>query len=156
MQRVRLAPTCLLLSGQVERLACVLPGLAASRRTTDLAEPYDAVTVLQRARADIFYDRLLQQHAPLREAPLERSGIAQPAAIGCNQARLPEARQRARPCSNIRMAPCSGPLGWVWSGRGSRGQRLVSVFGLPAWRGGAPLPVAPALSEGPERAQGPR
>ena len=43
VQRVRLVPTFLLLPGQVERLACVLPGLlAASRQTTDLAEPCDA------------------------------------------------------------------------------------------------------------------
>jgi hypothetical protein len=40
VQRERLVPTCLLLPGQVERLVRVLPGfLAASRPTTDLAEP---------------------------------------------------------------------------------------------------------------------
>jgi hypothetical protein len=39
VQRQRLVSTCLLLPGQVERLARVLPGLlAASRQTTDLAE----------------------------------------------------------------------------------------------------------------------
>jgi hypothetical protein len=42
MQRECLVPAFLLLLGQVERLAYVLPGLlAASRQTTDLAEPYD-------------------------------------------------------------------------------------------------------------------
>ena len=40
VQRERLVPAFLLLPGQVERLARVLPGLlAASRQTTDLAEP---------------------------------------------------------------------------------------------------------------------
>ena len=44
VQRKRLVPACLLLPGQVERLACVLPGLlAASRQTTDLTEPCDPV-----------------------------------------------------------------------------------------------------------------
>ena len=42
VQRERLVPAFLLLPGQVERLARVLPGLlAASRQTTDLAEPCD-------------------------------------------------------------------------------------------------------------------
>src|SRR5712691_2325258 len=78
VQRERLVPACLLLPGQVERLARVLPGLlAASRQTTDLAEPRDPVGLtVQRARAETFADPLLQQCAPLREAPLERSGIA--------------------------------------------------------------------------------
>ena len=46
VQRERLVPTCLLLSGQVERLARVLPGLpATSRQTTDLAEPCDPLRI---------------------------------------------------------------------------------------------------------------
>ena len=79
VQRERLVPALLLLPGQIERLARVLPGLlAASRQTTDLAEPGDPVgQTLHRVRADAFTDRLLQQRAPLREAPLERRGIAQ-------------------------------------------------------------------------------
>ena len=79
VQRVRLASALLLLPGQVERLACVLPGLlAASRQTTDLAEPGDSVGMtLQPTRTDTFADRLLQQCAPLREAPLERIGTTQ-------------------------------------------------------------------------------
>jgi hypothetical protein len=47
VQRARLVPACLLLSGQVERLACVLPSLlAATRQITDPAErsPRFAVT----------------------------------------------------------------------------------------------------------------
>ena len=42
VQRIRLVGTLFVLPGQVERLARVLPGLlAASRQTTDLAEPCD-------------------------------------------------------------------------------------------------------------------
>jgi hypothetical protein len=79
VQRERLVPACLLLPGQVEGLARVLPGLiAASRQTIDLAKPCDPTgTILQRTRVDTFADRLLQQRAPLREVPLERRGIAQ-------------------------------------------------------------------------------
>src|SRR5882724_3030369 len=74
-----LVPACLLLLGQVERLAGVLPGLlAASSQTAELAEPCDPTGVMsQRTCADTFADRLLQQRAPLREAPLECIGIAQ-------------------------------------------------------------------------------
>src|SRR4051794_41458656 len=79
VQRMRLVPACFLLPGQVERLAGVLPGLrAASRQTTHLAEPYAPEgTVPQRARAETFAERLLQQCAPLREVPVERIGRAQ-------------------------------------------------------------------------------
>src|SRR5262249_29876841 len=74
IQRVRLVPAFLELPGQVERLTGVLLGLiAASCQTTDLAEPCDPEGSLLRSRAD----RLLQQRAPLREAPLERIGRAQ-------------------------------------------------------------------------------
>ena len=51
VQRERLVPAFLLLPGQVERLAGVLPGLlAASRQTTDLAEPCDPVGMTSPAR----------------------------------------------------------------------------------------------------------
>ena len=124
VQRERLVPAFLLLPGQVERLAGVLPGLlAASRQTTDLAEPCDPVGMTsQRARADTFADRLLQQRAPLREAPLERRGIAQarrdpsqpvPVAGGTTEG------QALAPTPGWR-AP--GPLGRGTGGRGSRGQ----------------------------------
>src|SRR5512134_1836604 len=78
-QRVRLAPTFLLLPGQVERLVRVLPGLlAVSRQTADLAEPGDAEGMTsQPACADTFPACLLQQRAALCQVPLERSGIAQ-------------------------------------------------------------------------------
>jgi hypothetical protein len=74
----RLVPACFLLPGQIKCLARVLPGLlAAARQTTDLAEACDPLGSLLRARAETFTDRLLQQCVPLREAPLERVGIAQ-------------------------------------------------------------------------------
>ena len=76
VQRTRLVPTGLLLPGQVECLACVLPGLfAVSCQTTHLAEPRHPVGI-PHARADTVADRLLQQRAPLREASLERLGSA--------------------------------------------------------------------------------
>ena len=80
VQRERLVGTLLLLPGQVERLAGVLLGLlAASRQTADLAEPCEpAGMTCQHASAETLADRLLQQRTPLREAPLQRSGIAQP------------------------------------------------------------------------------
>ena len=78
VERERFVPACLLLPGQGERLAGVLPGLlAASRQTTDLTEPCDPLGNVPRARVDTFTDPLLQQHAPLREAPLERRGKSQ-------------------------------------------------------------------------------
>src|SRR5262245_52936175 len=100
----RLVPAFLLLSGQVKRLAGVLPGLiAAARQPTDLAEPCDPVGMIeQRACAGSVADRLLQQRAPRREAPLQRIGRAQTGPIPRNQDRLPEARQRVRPCSSTR------------------------------------------------------
>jgi hypothetical protein len=79
VQRECLVGTLFVLPGQVECLAGVLPGLlAVSRQMTDLTELCDpAGMIFQRARADTFADRLLQQRAPLREAPLERRGRAQ-------------------------------------------------------------------------------
>jgi hypothetical protein len=79
VQRARLVPTGLPLSGQFERLARMLPGLrTTSPQTTDLAEPCDPAGKTSRStRAETFTDRLLQQCVPLREVPLERRGIAQ-------------------------------------------------------------------------------
>ena len=79
VQRKRLVGTLFVLPGQIKRLARVLLGLlATSLQTTDLAEPCDAAgMIVQRARAESYADRLLQQRAPLCEAPLERIGIAQ-------------------------------------------------------------------------------
>src|SRR5262249_49118302 len=88
VQRERLVGTLFVLPGQVKRLARVLPSLlATSRQTTDLAKPCDAVgMIVQRARAESYADRLLQQRAPLCEAPLERIGIAQARCDGAQPA----------------------------------------------------------------------
>ena len=61
VQRARFVGTLFVLPGQVERLACVLPGLiAASRQTTDFTELYDpAGLISQRTRADSDAARLL-------------------------------------------------------------------------------------------------
>src|SRR5262245_57520975 len=58
----------------------MLPGfLATALQTIDLAEPCDPAGMMeQRACADSYVDRLLQQRAPLCEAPLQRIGRAQP------------------------------------------------------------------------------
>ena len=79
VQRMRLVPTFLELSGQGERLAGVLPGrLATARETTDLTEPDDqAGMILPRLRAETFADPLFDQRTPLRETSLERIAIAQ-------------------------------------------------------------------------------
>src|SRR5262245_14601301 len=78
VQRDGLIATFLLLPSQVERLTGVLPGLlAVSRQATDLAEPCDPGGRLGRDYVDTFPEPLLQQRAPLSEAPLERIGIAQ-------------------------------------------------------------------------------
>jgi hypothetical protein len=79
VQGVRLVAAFLEPPGQVERLARVPPGLiVAPRQATDLAEPCEPQgMMLQRARADTFVDCLLDKRAPLREAALERRGIAQ-------------------------------------------------------------------------------
>src|SRR5262245_58666245 len=75
---MRLAPTFLLLPGQIERLAGVLPGLIhAPPEETDRAKPRNIEGPSSRARADTFADRLLQQRAPLGEASLEGIGITQ-------------------------------------------------------------------------------
>ena len=79
VQRERLVPPVLELPGQVERLARVLPGLlATSHKTTDLAEPGDpAGMIAHLTPCGYLPDALLQQRAPLGEAPLEGIGIAQ-------------------------------------------------------------------------------
>ena len=124
VQRERLVPAFLLLPGQVERLARVLPGLlAASRQTTDLAEPCDPVGMtLQRARADTFADRLLQQRAPLREAPLERIGIAQARRDRSQPVPVAGGTTEGQALLEHPDGVLQVPLGEVQAGRGSRGQ----------------------------------
>jgi hypothetical protein len=79
VQRHRLVPPGLVLPGQVERLVRTLPGLRAmSRQATDFAEPCQVPgTIPHPTGADTLADPLLQPPAPLPEAALERSGMAQ-------------------------------------------------------------------------------
>ena len=77
VQRESLIPAFLELTGLIERLARMVPGLlAATCQTIDLTELRVGIT-LPHARVDTFADRLLQQRAPLCEASLERIGVAQ-------------------------------------------------------------------------------
>jgi hypothetical protein len=69
VQRARLVPACLLLPGQVERLVRVLPGfIAASRQTTDLAEPRNRVGKTC-ACADTFADPSSSSVRPSAKRP---------------------------------------------------------------------------------------
>ena len=95
---------------------------------------------LQRARADTFADRLLQQRAPLREAPLERRGIAQARRDRSQQVPVAGGTTEGQALAPTPGWRAPGPLGRGTGGRGSRGQRSVWPLGLPAWRGGAPPP----------------
>src|SRR5262249_13367745 len=130
----------------------------APPQSTDLAEPGDPIGKLsQRARADTFADRLFQQRAPLREAPLQRIGIAQarhhrsqpatPAAGGTTegQARL------QHPDGVLQV-----PLGEVQEAEADVSSERYGSSTFQRGEAQRLLPLPPALSEGPERAQGPR
>ena len=113
--------------------------------------------ILQRARADTFADRLLQQRAPLREAPLERIGIAQ--ARRDRVANRSGCRRHDRgpgPGSNTRMACSRSPWARYRSPRPAVGNDRCVPSACQRGEAERLLPVAPALGEGPERAQGPR
>src|SRR5262249_19791 len=158
VQRVRLVPTCLLLSGEGERLAGVLPSLlGASRQETDRTEPYDPQRIPPpRTRVDTFTDRLLQQRAPLLKASLERRGSAQarcershpvPVAGGPTE----DQTLFAHPAGVLQV-----PLDEVQEAEAGVGNNRG---GPPVVQGGQAeglLPVAPALGKGSEHAQGQR
>src|SRR5262249_2388536 len=135
-----------------------LPGLlAASRQTPDLTEPCDKEGSLSCARADIFADCLLQQHAPLCEAPLERRGIAQtchdlsqpapPVAGGTTDGQA--LRQHSDGVLQV-------PLGEVQVAEAAVGNNRCEPSACQRGEAERLLPVTPALGEGPERTQGPR
>ena len=158
VQRVRLVPAFPELPGQGERLAGVLPGLlAVSRQTTHLAELRDPVGMpSQRARAETSLIASSSSALPLREAPLERIGIAQ---ARRNRSQLVPVAGGTTEGQALLQHPdgmLQVPLGEVQGAElGVDNDRcLPSAF----QRGEAErlLPVAPALGEGPERAQGPR
>jgi len=133
----------------------VLPGLlVASRQTPDLAELCDtAGMICQRARADTFSDPLLQQHAPLCEAPLEHIGRAQ-VRHDRSQKATPVARGTTEGQALVEHPDgvLQVPLDEVQITEAAAGNDrcLPSAF----QRGEAErlLPVAPALGKGPELA----
>ena len=111
---------------------------------------------MQPARTETFADRLLQQRAPLRQAPLERRGIAQarhdhsqhgPVAGGTT-----EGQARLQHPDGVRQVP----LGEVQVAEAAVGNDRCEPSACQRGEAERLLPVAPALGEGPERAQGPR
>src|SRR5262245_60293254 len=155
MQRERLEPAFLLLPGQVERLAGVLHGLlAASCQTTDLAEPCEPAGLRsQRARAESYADRLFQQRAPLLDAPLERRGRAQARRDHWQQVPVAGGTTESQALVEHPDGLLYVPLGEVQEAEPG----VDTDWCLPsAFQHGEAerlLPVAPALGEGPERAQ---
>ena len=110
--------------------------------------------MLQRARAETFADRLLQQRPPLREAPLERSGRAQvrrdpsqpvPVAGGTTEGQA----LLQHPDGGLQV-----PLGEVQLAETTVGNDRCDPSAFQRGEAQRLLPVAPALGEGPELAQG--
>jgi hypothetical protein len=155
VQRERLIAAVLLLPGQVERLARVLQGLCTvSLQTTALAEsgPADRTT---RICADTFADRLLQQRAPFRVAPLERIGIAQACDDHWRHVAVVRGTRQGQALVTI------GRHAQVHLGEGQVAEAAVShdrgePSACPLGKAERLLCVAPALGEAPQRAQGPR
>ena len=133
VQRIRLVAAFLVLPGQVERLARVLPGLlAASRQTTDLAEPCDPEA---RPRSPpVRIPSLIASSSSARPSARRpwqriRHSPGPPRSLG-KQTRLPEARQRARPARTPGWrAP--GPPGRGTARRGSA-WAMIGVAPRPA------------------------
>src|SRR5262249_55182709 len=154
--RVCLVSACLVLPGQVERLARVLPGLrAVARQTTDLAEPGDPVSMIsQHTRADSDAAPLLQQRTPLREAPLERIGVAQ---ARCDRSHIHLAA-RGTTEGQARLQHSDGvlqvPADEICVADVAVGNDRCGPSAFQRGEAERLLPVAPALGEGPEVAQG--
>ncbi len=136
----------------------MLPGLlAASRQTTDLAEPGDPVgQTLHRVRADAFADRLLQQRAPLREAPLERRGIAQLRHDPSQPVPIAGGTTEGQALLQHPDGVLQVPLGEVQVAEAAVGKDRCAPSACQRGEAERLLPMAPALGEGPEHAQGPR
>jgi hypothetical protein len=153
VQRERLVPACLELPGQIECLMRVLPGLlTASCQAVDLAEPCNPVGMICHcAYADTFADRLLQQRAPLREAPLERRSAAQAPRDPSQHGLVAGGTTEGRPWSYTRMACSRSP--WVRYRKPRHSWAVSSVGPRPSSvaRRKCLLPMALALGEGPER-----
>ena len=110
VQRERLVPAFLLLSGQVERLAACCRASSPSRQTTDLAEAIrPSGNGYPSAPVRIFRGSPPPERAPLYEAPLERRGKAQIRRNQLQPVQVARGPTEARPCSNTRMASSRSP-----------------------------------------------
>src|SRR5262249_34993227 len=156
VQRVRLVGTLFVLPGQVKRLARVLPGLlATSLQTTDLAEPCDAVGIIvQRARAESYAERLLQQRAPLCEAPLERIGITQASRDLSQPALVARGTTEGQALVEHSNGMLQVPLGKVELAKAAMGYDRYGPSAFQRSEAERLFPVASALGEFPEHAQG--
>ena len=111
---------------------------------------------MQRARADSFADRLLQQRAPLREAPLERRGRAQARRDRSQPVPVAGGTTEGQALLQHPDGVLQVPLGEVQVAEAAVGNDRCVPSACQRGEAERLLPVAPALGEGPERAQGPR
>ena len=109
---------------------------------------------LQRTHANTFADRLFQQRVPLCEAPLERIGIAQPPHEPWQMVLVAGGTTEGQA---LLQHPDSGlqvPLGEVQAAEPAVGSDRCICSAFQRGEAERLLPVAPALGEGPELAQG--
>jgi hypothetical protein len=158
VRRQRLVPACLLLAGQGERLACVLPGLlATSRQPTDLAEPGDpAGMTFEGTRADRDADPFLQLCAPLRQAPLERRGKAQTRHDRWQPGPLAGGTTEGQSLVKHPDGVLQVPLRDIEEAEAAVGHERCLPSAFERGEAERLLPMTPALGKGPELAQGPR
>src|SRR5262245_49600761 len=156
MQRERLVAAFLVLPGQVERLARVLPGLrAVPCQPTDLAEPGDVGGMTeQRTSADIFADPLLQQCVRLREAPLEPIGRAQTRRNRSQHAPVPGGTTQGQALLQYSDGHLQIPLVEERGAEPTVDNDRCEPSAFQRSEAKRLLPVASALSESPEVAQG--
>src|SRR5262245_47163421 len=154
VQRARLGPAFFMLPSQVERLMGVLPALLpASCQTADLTKPCDPVGKTSHpARADTFPDRLLQEPASLREAPLERISSAQAGRDPWPRVPVVGGTTEGQAMLQHPDGLLQVPLGEVQAAEGAMGNARYEPSGVQRSATERLLPVAPALGEGPKRA----
>ena len=111
---------------------------------------------MQRARAETFADRLLQQRAPLREAPLERRGRAQARHDRSQPVPVAGGTTEGQALLEHPDGVLQVPLGEVQEAEAAVGNDRCGPSAFQRGEAERLLPVAPALGEGPERHQGPR
>ena len=108
------------------------------------------------AHADSFPDRLLQQRAPLGEASLERIGIAQVPHDHSHLVPVAGGTTEGQALLQHLDGVLQVPLGEVQVAEAAVGNGRCAPAACQRGEAERFLPVAPALGEGPERAQGPR